>query len=122
MLVNVLEAKTNLSKLMAAAVAGEEVILANRGQPVVRLVKYEAPKVLRKPGAWAHIKQPEGYDDFSEVNAELWRAMETSDIFAGANERERQLKAQAKQAKIAKSKSAVAAKSNTKGSAKARRK
>ncbi len=109
MLVNVLEAKTNLSKLMAAAVAGEEVILANRGEPVVRLVKYEPAKFLRKPGAWAHIKQPKGYDDFSEVNAELWRQMEASDIFAGAIERERQLKEIAKRAKSSKSAAPVAA-------------
>lgn len=120
MLVNVLEAKTNLSKLMAAAVAGEEVILANRGQPIARIVKYEAPKVLRKPGAWAHIKQPEGYDDFTQVNAELWRAMEASDIFAGANERERQLKAEAKRAKAVKQSVTRAAKTKSTAKAKTR--
>lgn len=53
MLVNVLEAKTNLSKLMAAAVAGEEVILANRGTPVVRLVPVEKkPHRTTGFGAW----------------------------------------------------------------------
>jgi prevent-host-death family protein len=112
MLVNVLEAKTNLSKLMAAAVAGEEVILANRGQPIVRLVPVEEkPHRTTGFGAWAHIKQPKGYDDFSEVNAELWRAMEASDIFAGANQREAQLKLERKRAKTpaTKSKSAKTA-------------
>lgn len=109
MLVNVLEAKTNLSKLMAAAVAGEEVILANRGEPIVRLVPVEKkPHRTTGFGAWAHIKQPKGYDDFSETNAELWRAMEASDIFAGANQREAQRKLERKNAKAsaAKTKSA----------------
>lgn len=38
MQVNVFEAKNRLSELIKAAVAGEEVIIANRGEPVVRLV------------------------------------------------------------------------------------
>jgi prevent-host-death family protein len=41
---NILEAKTNLSRLVAATLAGEEVIIANRGAAVVRLVPYERPK------------------------------------------------------------------------------
>ncbi len=36
--VNVLEAKNRLSQLIKAAQAGEEVVIANRGEPVVRLV------------------------------------------------------------------------------------
>lgn len=36
--VNMLEAKTRLSELVKAAQAGEEVIIANRGEPVARLV------------------------------------------------------------------------------------
>ena len=36
------EAKTQLSKLIAAVEAGEEVIIARRDKPVVRLVKEEA--------------------------------------------------------------------------------
>jgi prevent-host-death family protein len=38
MKVNVLEAKNRLSELIRSAQAGEEVIIANRGEPVVRLV------------------------------------------------------------------------------------
>lgn len=40
--VNILEAKNRLSELVRAAQAGEHVILANRGKPVVRLVPVEA--------------------------------------------------------------------------------
>ncbi|HEX9462740.1 MAG TPA: type II toxin-antitoxin system prevent-host-death family antitoxin [Alphaproteobacteria bacterium] len=38
MKVNILEAKNRLSQLIKAAQAGEEVIIANRGEPVARLV------------------------------------------------------------------------------------
>jgi prevent-host-death family protein len=38
MKVNVLEAKNRLSQLIKAAQAGEEVVIANRGEPVARLV------------------------------------------------------------------------------------
>lgn len=39
MQVNILEAKTRLSELVKSAQAGEEVIIANRGVPAVKLVK-----------------------------------------------------------------------------------
>lgn len=42
MQVNILEAKNRLSQLIKAAQAGEEVIIANRGEPVVRLVPTSA--------------------------------------------------------------------------------
>lgn len=38
MQVNILEAKNRLSQLIRSAQAGEEVIIANRGEPMVRLV------------------------------------------------------------------------------------
>ncbi len=37
--VNVHQAKTQLSRLLAQVEAGEEVIIARRGQPVARLVR-----------------------------------------------------------------------------------
>ena len=37
--VNVHEAKTNLSRLLAQVEAGEEVIIARNGKPVARLVR-----------------------------------------------------------------------------------
>ena len=42
MQVNILEAKNRLSQLIKAAQAGEEVVIANRGDPVVRLVPVTA--------------------------------------------------------------------------------
>ncbi len=39
--VNILEAKNRLSQLVKSAQAGEEIIIANRGRPVARLVAAE---------------------------------------------------------------------------------
>ncbi len=39
--VNVHDAKTSLSKLLADVEAGEDVVIARRGTPVARLVRYE---------------------------------------------------------------------------------
>ncbi len=40
---NIHDAKTNLSKLIEAALRGEEVVIAKAGKPLVRLVAIEAP-------------------------------------------------------------------------------
>jgi prevent-host-death family protein len=39
---NIHDAKTNLSKLIEAALRGEDVVIAKAGKPVVRLVAIEA--------------------------------------------------------------------------------
>ncbi|HTT98381.1 MAG TPA: type II toxin-antitoxin system prevent-host-death family antitoxin [Rhizomicrobium sp.] len=49
MQVNVLEAKNRLSQLIKAAQAGEEVVIANRGEPVVRLVPVRKGDVEELP-------------------------------------------------------------------------
>lgn len=41
--VNVAEAKTHLSELIQAAEAGEDVVIARNGKPVVKLVLVEPP-------------------------------------------------------------------------------
>ncbi|MGV8880910.1 MAG: type II toxin-antitoxin system Phd/YefM family antitoxin [Rhodoglobus sp.] len=41
--VNILDARNNLSQLVAAATAGEDVVIAKRGRPVVRLVPVSPP-------------------------------------------------------------------------------
>ena len=40
---NMQDAKTNLSKLVTASLQGEEVIIANRGVAMVRMVPVEHP-------------------------------------------------------------------------------
>lgn len=48
--VNVHEAKTHLSKLLARVQKGQEVTIAKAGKPVARLVPIEPPPQPRKPG------------------------------------------------------------------------
>lgn len=67
MQVNMLEAKSRLSSLVAAAEQGEEVLIARNGVPVAKLVKYEAPKI-KPPGAW------KGKVAYSEI----WNTPETN--------------------------------------------
>ena len=50
--VNVQEAKTRLSQLLAAAERGEEVVIARAGPPAVRLEPDEQPRP-RPVGPWA---------------------------------------------------------------------
>jgi prevent-host-death family protein len=54
---NIAEAKSKLSELVARAEAGEEVVIARNGKPSVRLQPVE-PTPRRKPilGAWEHLK------------------------------------------------------------------
>lgn len=49
--VNLYEAKSQLSKLVDEASAGEEVIIAKAGLPKARLVPLRKTKPKRKPGA-----------------------------------------------------------------------
>ena len=50
--VNMHEAKSNLSQLVKRAAAGEEIIVAKAGEPVAKIVPYTAPpKKPRVPGS-----------------------------------------------------------------------
>jgi prevent-host-death family protein len=51
-MVNLYEAKTQLSQLVESAAAGEEIIIAKAGKPVARLVPLAAALEPRIPGAW----------------------------------------------------------------------
>ncbi len=48
--VNVHEAKTHLSRLLARVAAGEEIIISKAGRPIARLVPIRAHKAKRVPG------------------------------------------------------------------------
>jgi len=69
-----LEAKSQLSKLVKAAIAGEEVVIASHGQAQVKLVPLTAEAGLRQPGSLrAALSNPAACDDaFSDsVDAEV---------------------------------------------------
>lgn len=48
--VNMHEAKTQFSKLIARVEAGEEIVIARDGQPVARLVAFRPPAAKRVSG------------------------------------------------------------------------
>ena len=68
---NMLEAKNQLSKLVQAALAGEDVVIANNGVPVVRLVKVGWRDFSRKPGAWSGLPKAETDWDSPATNAAI---------------------------------------------------
>jgi prevent-host-death family protein len=49
---NLYDAKTQLSRLVDRAAAGEEIVIAKAGQPKARLVPLARVGRSRKPGAW----------------------------------------------------------------------
>jgi prevent-host-death family protein len=65
------DAKTNLSKLVALAEAGEDVVIARGGTPVVRLVRIEA-SARQRPKPPASWKGKVWIDpNIAEVDAEI---------------------------------------------------
>ena len=49
---NIHEAKSQLSKLIESALAGEEIVIAKAGKPLVKLTPYQEDKQPRTPGGW----------------------------------------------------------------------
>jgi prevent-host-death family protein len=69
---NISEAKANLSALIEAVQAGEEVIIGKAGKPVARLVRYQGAAAPRQPGALKG--QIQIADDFDELPADIAEA------------------------------------------------
>lgn len=62
--VNMHEAKSTLSALVEEVLAGEEVIIAKAGKPLVRLVPFQETKKPRKPGRLkGRVKLSPDFDD-----------------------------------------------------------
>ncbi len=53
--VNIHEAKTNFSRLLAKVAAGEDVVIAKAGKPVAKLVAYSESAGQRVPGTAADL-------------------------------------------------------------------
>ena len=68
---NMREVRNQLSKLVQAALAGEDVVIANKGVPVVRLVKVGTRKFARKPGAWQSLPKAKADWDSPSTNAAI---------------------------------------------------
>jgi prevent-host-death family protein len=62
--VNISEAKAQLSKLVAEEQAGERIVIGNAGRPVAVLVPYEEDPGPRAPGGWeGQVWIAEDFDD-----------------------------------------------------------
>ena len=71
--VNVHQAKTQLSRLLAQVEAGEEVVIARRGQPVARLVRCKAEGKRQPDVLKGKIVIPDNFFDLlPEEELRLW--------------------------------------------------
>ncbi len=61
-IVNVHDAKTHLSRLLARVESGEEIIIARAGRPIARLERIEIVRQQRKPGNDRIVIHPD-FDD-----------------------------------------------------------
>ncbi len=78
-LVNIAEAKAQLSRLVERVERGEVVLIGRYGRVVAKLVPPEAPpKPRRVPGVWKG--QIWIAPDFDEPNAEMARMMEEGPV------------------------------------------
>ena len=66
---NIHAAKSQLSKLVERAEAGEEIIIARSGKPVAKLVAYRPSKAPRKGGQWRGKVRIA--DDFDELPSDI---------------------------------------------------
>jgi prevent-host-death family protein len=82
---NIHDAKTNLSKLIERALAGEEVIIARAGKPLVRLQPVEVAKPNGRRGILGSMRGKITFaDDWDspETNAEIERLLYEGDTEA----------------------------------------
>jgi prevent-host-death family protein len=72
---NISKAQANLAELIERTLAGEEIIIARAGKPVVRMVAYrEATPPKRTPGAWkGKVKMSRDFDELPESIADAFR-------------------------------------------------
>ena len=78
-IVNMHEAKSSLSKLVAKVAAGEEVVIAKAGKPVAKLVKYEC-EPRRLGFLKGKIWMAEDFDETDEELIELFYGSDAEDL------------------------------------------
>jgi prevent-host-death family protein len=85
--VNMHEAKTHLSKLVERVEGGEEIVISRAGKPAAKLVPVpEKRPERRRLGAW----EGKGLraSDIEEVDIEIERLFDESEIFPGETSEE----------------------------------
>lgn len=78
-IVNMHQAKTNLSKLIEKTLNGEDVVIAKAGKPVAKLVPYKKAPKPRTPGLWKGKVWMA--PDFDEEDEEINKLFYDSEIF-----------------------------------------
>ena len=71
-MINIHAAKTQLSRLVEQAAAGEEIVIAKAGKPMARLVPLEPKPKVRLGLLEGELQIP---DDFDEMGAEEIRKL-----------------------------------------------
>jgi prevent-host-death family protein len=69
--VNIHEAKTQLSRLLAQVQAGEEVIIAKAGKPQAKLIPFSEPHA-RRPGLAKGAVTDEFFEPLPEDELSAW--------------------------------------------------
>jgi prevent-host-death family protein len=72
MLINVHEAKTQFSKLLEKAHAGQEIILAKAGKPYARMVPLESAAPKRQRGRVKGIVDDAFFDPLPDTELDAW--------------------------------------------------
>ncbi len=76
--INILDARNNLSRLVTAAVSGDDVVIAKRGKPVVRLVPVEQSRFTGGALAERLVRHPPvRVRSAAEINADVRDARES---------------------------------------------
>ena len=71
--VNIHEAKTQLSKLLERILAGEEIVIAKAGVPIARLLPFE-PILERTPGRLDWRLPEEFFEPLPEAELSGWES------------------------------------------------
>ena len=72
--VNIHDAKTNLSKLVAQAASGEPFVIAKSGKPLVKVIPLSTPEVkqMKRLGFMSNqIRVPDDFDQMGSSEIEL---------------------------------------------------
>jgi prevent-host-death family protein len=78
--VTIHEAKTHLSRLVAEAEAGREIILARGNKPVAKIVPLEPPKPKRRVAGWLAHELPPG---LPAVGPKFWEPLSDEEMGLG---------------------------------------
>ena len=71
--VNIYQAKTEFSRLIARVEGGERIVISRSGRPVARLVPFAPERSTRHPGAWkGRVAIADDFDAFTTDDAASW--------------------------------------------------